>query len=853
MAATVKQSDIDKILKDNTKELSDLFKKIQTDAFDIFKDIAKGTSGMTQGFVDAQNTIKKLNTSAEQYLGIQRLQETIQSKINELKSKTGYLDATALAFKSEEVKLQNAIIDAQIKAARISLDLNTEQTRMLINQLAIQKVKNEAELGYLEGINGKQNEILEKLKRQSDNLGGMTPTLEKQNVELDKIKEGFKAIGKELTGINIGMPTFFDVLLLIVQQFGAIENAAFAVRQNMGLLRGDMGEAGLYKIVQNVSNEFTRIGVTAEIVGKSINSISNAFGNSAFASKEIVTNLSALEASFGISGDTSAKVLKSMMGISQSSAKSQVSMIGFAKEFSNAAGVPLTEVMKDLSTLSESVRTTFRGSTLQLVKSTVEARKLGITINEAGNVAEKLLNFTESINAEIEASVMLGRNISFQDARTLAYKGDILGATKNILDTIEQTADLNKLDALQLKSISEASGLTAGQLQDSLQIRKDLKQLQLSGNAEAQKQVDLYNQLNGLGKYAAEMKGNEALENIKNTNNLAIQKQIQAELLGLLYKVADALMPIFKGVGLIAQGINAVNTGLRDIVGETAGAWVSGIALAGAAVLVLKSHWLSMFSSILTKIPFVSKALNAMGMGSSAAGAAGASKSFGKGAMFAGVGSFMKSLGSVVILIGAAAAIFILGKAVSAFPDKMGGMDIFTFLVGLTAGLAVLLTGLTALGFVAPAIAIPLASAGAILLALAGVLYLLGKSLQTIADPIKTFSDSFSKLIDNINTDNLSKMKDGVVAVKEAMTELRGELRKFNKDDLSVLDKLGNLTTNVSTATETVKKNNYADLTNAIVTAIQTGMSNIQITVESDGTIKQNFREEKKPVSRSGM
>jgi septation ring formation regulator EzrA len=128
-----------------------------------------------------------------------------------------------------------------------------------------------------------------------------------------------------------------------------------------------------------------------------------------------------------------------------------------------------------------------------------------------------------------------------------------------------------------------------------------------------------------------------------------------------------------------------------------------------------------------------------------------------------------------------------------------------------------------------------------------------GLSLQSIANPIKTFSDSFSKLIDNINTDNLSKMKDGVVAVKEAMTELRGELRKFNKDDLSVLDKLGNLTTNVSTATETVKKNNYADLTNAIVTAIRTGMSNIQITVESDGTIKRNFREENKTVSRPGF
>ena len=849
MADKVKQSDIDKILKDNTDELSKLFKNIQTDAFHIFKDIATSAGGLTAGFKAAQTEINKLNTSAERYLGIQRLQETIQSKINELKSKTGYLDAAALAFKFEELTLQEQIANAQITAIQTSLTLDKVAKKGAVDALKIKMIAAGAELDYIKGLNGKQSEILKNLKLQSDTLDVMTPTLEKQNVELDKIKEGFKAIGKELTGINIGMPTFFDVLLLIVQQFGAIENAAFAVRQNMGLLINDVGADGLYGIVQNVSNQFANIGVTAEIVGKSINSISNAFGNSAFASKEIVTNLSALEASFGISGETSAKVLKSMMGISQSSQTSQVSMIGFAQAFAAAAGVPLTEVMKDLSTLSESVRTTFRGSTLQLVKSTVEARKLGLTISEAGNVAEKLLNFTESINAEIEASVMLGKNISFQDARTLAYKGDILGATKNILDTIEQTTDLNKLDALQLKSISEASGLTVGQLQDSLQIRKDLKQLQLSGNAEAQEQVDLFNQLNGLGKEAATTAGDAALKRIKETTNLARQKQIQAELLGLLYKAADALMPMFKAVGYIAQGINYLNTGLRKIVGETGGAWVSGIVLAGAAVLVLKSHWLSMFSSILTKIPFVSKALNAMGMGSSAAGAAGASKSFGKGAMFAGVGSFLKSLGTTATIMGAAASLYILAEALKNMPTDLGGLSIGEYMRDMAGGLLYLSL---AFGIMATAIEFIAIGAGALTLMSIG-LGLFGLSLQSIANPIKTFSDSFAKLTENLNIDNLSKIKDGTVAVKGAMSELRSELKNFSDKDLKVLENLGNLKANITTDVTNKKESGYADLTNAIVTAIRTGMSNIQITVESDGNIKQRFRQEETPVTRTGV
>ena len=844
MANTVKQSDIDKILKDNTDELSALFKSIQTDAFGLFKNFALGTDKLTDGFRKATEEITKLKTPAEQYLGIQKLQETIQSKINELKSKSSYLDNTALAFKSEELDLQQKITKAQMAAIESSKDFMPDERRAALNVLKIKMITSKAELEHLTTLTGKQNKLITLLESQSDCLNKITPTLEKQ-------KDVWSSIKKSVSEFASEFPILTMLLGKMWEQFGAIENAAFAVRQHMGALIGDDGAAGLYKIVQNVSNQFANIGVTAEIVGKSIISISSAFGSVAFVSADIVRNFSALEASLGISGDTSAKVVRSLMGISQSSAKSQVSMIGFAQAFSTAAGVPLTEVMKDLSTISESVRTTFRGSTLQLVKSTVEARKLGLNITEVGNVAEKLLNFTESINAEIEASVMLGKNISFQDARTLAYKGDILGATKNILDTIEQTTDLNKLDALQLKSISEATGLTVGQLQDSLQIRKDLKELQLSGNEEARKQVDIYNQLNGLGKEAAATAGDAALKRIKETNNLARQKQIQAELLGLLYQVTDALMPIFKVIGGVASVFTKINNAIRETVGETSGGWVSAIFVVGATVLVLKSHWLSMFSSILTKIPLVSKALNAMGMGSSAAGAAGASKSFGKGAMFAGVGSFMKSLGTAATMMGAAASLYILAEALKNMPTDLGGLSIGEYMRDVAGGLAYLTLAFAGMGLLSEFVAL----GSAALILIAGGLALLGLSLMTIANPIKTFSDSFSSLMDKMSTGNLSSMINGIRVLKTAMGELRDELDKFDNKQIGVLDKLGNLTTNISAGTEVAnkKESGYADLTNAIVNAIRTGMSNIQITVESNGNIKRNFREEITSVSRSGF
>jgi len=433
---------------------------------------------------------------------------------------------------------------------------------------------------------------------------------------------------------------------------------------------------------------------------------------------------------------------------------------------------------------------------------------------------------------------MLGKNISFQDARTLAYKGDILGATKNILDTIEQTTDLNKLDALQLKSISEATGLSVGQLQDSLQIRKDLKELELSGNEEARKQVDLYNQLNGLGKYAAEMKGNEALENIKNTNNLARQKQIQAELLGLLNQVTEILMPIFKLVGKIAEGINFLN----KISGGWLGTLTIGIpiviGLLWATVAAFKALSISIITGVFESLAVVIPALTTSLISMSAALTA-ASPVVGPA-----IGMLM-GLGFAFLEVGAGAYLF--AKSLEITIKALNNLQSINFgnILKLAGAIGVLslamggslIGGVFGLGGVTLMIA---------------QLYLLQKVVDPLSSSMSILSDSFSKLINSLNNNGLSS---GITASKNGIKELREEIQKFKDDDLKILDKLGNLRADITTGTEVTnkKESGYAELTNAIVTAIRTGMSNIIINVDSNGNIKRNFREEITPTSRSGF
>ena len=818
---TTTESDVKRSIENLSNELDNVFKKIQSEAFKLFDGLASAPDGLTKGFKDAVKEINNMSSVADRYNAYSKLSESIQSRINELKSKTGYLDSVSLAFKEQEMILQNNIARAQINGIKRSVLDNAVKIKA-IDALNTQIILRETELDYLKNNSTSQNEIIEKLEKQLEKIKDISPELQKQKGFLSRISSLYNDIKTENQII-------FYIASKIVTAFTSIEDAAFEVRKNLGLI-GKEGDR-FKTIITDVYVRFANLGVTTETVGKTINSIANGLGSSLLITQEMVENFSIIETSLGIASEQSVKVARTLAGISKSSSMSQSSMIGFVKELSRAAGTSFVRVMEDLANLGESVRLTFRGTSVQLIKSTVEARRLGLSISDVGVAAEKLLDFQESITAEIEASVMLGRNISFNDARVLAYRGDILGATKQILDTVEKTADLNQLDYFTLKAIAASTGLTVDKLQESLQIRKDLRLVEAMGTEEARKLTSEYKSLNNMSESFAKSEGERAIENLKNVNNLALQKQLQTELNGLILQLGQAFLPVLQSLASVLQIFTDINTWLRTTIGDTGAKWVSALLLTGAAVMTLKGKWIDMFTSILKYTKIMQTTQSVADVSGAVGGAAGS--------VAGGVSMWKNLLGVSAIILATAGALFIIGKALKEFPADIGGMGYFEFFTELTLGLAVFIGGLVALGasfeFIAPLLGI----GSAVILGISGVLYLLGKSMQSIANPIKTFSDSFSKLIENINVDNLSRMKDGVVAVKEAMSELRDELQKFKKDDLDVLDKLGNFKTNISTGVkgEVVpgKETSNVALAETIRSAVVEGMRQVKIDIKLNG------------------
>jgi len=540
---TVTISDVDELEK-SVKDLTSLSQSLR----DVFTKINRETDVLGQGFRNIVAAARTNANLAERYLTSQRLQEAVQSRINEIKSKSSFLDSVGLQFKREETQLQMRIAAAQIRALQSQIaiqGINNRERLRAIEALRIQNVLRGAELRYVTTSTNNQSQVVASLNAQLTAIQEFTPTLQRNNTILGTFKEIGKDIasnmgdfGKYLSGT---VPTWKDIIVKGVKMFMEFDKAGFTLRKSFGLLRGDFDV--LEKNVKTLAIDLADLGVTFDGVVLATTAIGKEFNTLVASNKDLVKDVSVLSVQLGIAETESAKFLKSISGMSRSTAASQKGMIGFAKAMANAAGVPLDAVMKDVADASDEVRIYTGSSVINLIKGAAEARMMGTTFQKMADTAKKLLDFNTSITDEIEASVLLGTNVTFQRARELAYKKDILGANKEILK-IAKGMDFDAMDPFQAEAFAKASGKTVTELQEMVQADKELNYIRMNGTVEQKAQLALMDDMKRMRDVEAKDIGKQAERSLRQQANQERINQLQNQFNQLMMELAKPVMDV---------------------------------------------------------------------------------------------------------------------------------------------------------------------------------------------------------------------------------------------------------------------------------------------------------------------
>jgi hypothetical protein len=112
-----------------------------------------------------------------------------------------------------------------------------------------------------------------------------------------------------------------------------------------------------------------------------------------------------------------------------------------------------------------------------IAQAVVLTKQYGLELKQAENIANNLLEFESSIENELSAELLTGKQLNLERARALALAGKTDEAAKEVAEQFGSAAEFSKLNVLQQRELAKAVGLSADELANSIKQREILNRL----------------------------------------------------------------------------------------------------------------------------------------------------------------------------------------------------------------------------------------------------------------------------------------------------------------------------------------------------------------------------------------
>lgn len=273
--------------------------------------------------------------------------------------------------------------------------------------------------------------------------------LESQIKGAAALKDGFGGVAESLIGIDLSMAGLVAAVVSFALKIKEVRSELGTTVFQSTRLAGNMSLAAA---------SATAFGGSAEQAQAAVTSLVDEFGSIDVVSASVSAKLGSITGQFGLSGDNAGKLLKQMQGISGASIETNLNLIGSVGELARAEGVAPARVLNDIASSTEAFAGFAKAGGDNIARAAVQAAKLGLNLDKVVSIAENLLDFESSIGKEMEASVLLGRQINLDKARQLAITNDLEGLQKELVRVVGGQAAFESLDFIQRQALGAALG-----------------------------------------------------------------------------------------------------------------------------------------------------------------------------------------------------------------------------------------------------------------------------------------------------------------------------------------------------------------------------------------------------------
>ena len=525
------------------------------------------SNDLTKGIKDASNQnaiLEEIQSSLNQGNKITLAQ---QNKINKAER-----NQLVTLRKIEQAKQEGIVLSAE---QLIDLEENYKKQNKITGAIQERAKAQEKSLGAVGKISGAFTGLLDKL-----GMGDLNKffNLDKANAASKKTLESLGknvGVGKKIgvvTGnivknLDMGALAAGGLFKLAGSLFDAYKKQDQAVTNIARNLSTSKDEAKALKGEMFESSKAAgAFGITIHDQVDAVNALNKGLGGTALSfnkdiregaadtlkrlklSEEAVSNMGTLAMATG----------KSFKVLEKEQAKG---VLDAEREF--GVRLNLKSVLDESNKITGLARVNAMGIEGGLAKAVSTAKSLGIEMSAVAGSAGQLLDFESSIQNELQAELLIGRDLNLEKARAAALAGDQEALAKALVEEAGSLEELQGMNVIQQQALAGALGMSADQLADSLVTGEALStQAQADLDRDAQKALEQEKMLSLTEKQAVAMEKFSETVGMLGKGLLIAAAAAAAVAIAMTFGVAS--LPILAGIALAGAAVGGIASTVAD-------------------------------------------------------------------------------------------------------------------------------------------------------------------------------------------------------------------------------------------------------------------------------------------------
>ena len=507
------QSDIVDQVKELTKKIhgssekSGQINKSFRDMSRITRDVASNWMDIYDGSVKEADIAKQITKAkkAGNKVSLETNNLLVKGGVSQDKIKQLYKDGNLELNAQEMSKLKLTAHEKELLLASIkTLKTNKENLEILDAQ---KKKLKEANTGLVKGLNAAAD-VMGKI-----GLGAFSAPMKEGAEAARMAKLEGAGLSGQMAAAGGAVAAMIPAMLIIgtIMAGFKFDKQITDLQKGMGIskdeafgLKMEMGEAAA------ASDD---MAVNTERMLKTFSMLQNQLGIAANFSTEMTEDATVLSEKLGLSEKATANFAQSSLVVGKSIDEQYKSSLGIINSIQVQTGamIPFKETLEKAGNITGQIRAQMGGSLEEITKAVGVAASLGMELEQVAKSGEGMLNFQSSIESELEAELLTGKELNLEKARLLALTGDYEGLAKEISKEAGNFTEFSKMNVLQQNALAKSFNMSSNEMSDMLMnqemMGKSAEQLRAEGKNDLADRMEARNVEEQMADAVMKLKG----------------------------------------------------------------------------------------------------------------------------------------------------------------------------------------------------------------------------------------------------------------------------------------------------------------------------------------------------------